>query len=430
MSKAREQTESHFPTAEPAPDRGHIATKSTVPNRAELWSLRRLLEYLGNPAVTLVLWDGSTLKPGDGDAESVARVLIKDRLALHRLVANPGYAFGELYSSGRIEVEGHLPTALSIVYRSLNGTDHPEGLRGRFARTLARRTRKGKTHARGNIRHHYDIGNDFYRLWLDRQMVYTCAYFPTEDATLEQAQTAKLDHVCRKLQLRPGQQVVEAGCGWGALALHMARHYGVEVKAYNISAEQVAYARERAAKEGLSERVAFVEDDSRNIDGRYDAFVSIGMLEHVGLEYYPPLGKVIGKVLKPGGRGLIHTIGRDSPGPMNAWIERRIFPGAYPPSLSEMMTLFEPNRLSVLDVENLRLHYALTLRHWLQRFEDHRRQVREMFDEAFVRTWRLYLAGSEAAFDSGSLQLYQVVFSRSGDNSIPLTRDHLYQPQA
>ena len=397
-------------------------------NRAERWSLRRLHEFLGHPPITLELWDGSSQSAPTG--ESVAQIIIQDRRALHRLIANPGFEFGELYSAGRIEVDGDLAESLSTVYRSLNKTAHPDGLRGRFARTMALGRRNDRSRARHNISHHYDIGNDFYRLWLDRQMIYTCAYFTQDNLTLEQAQVAKLDHVCRKLQLKPGQRVVEAGCGWGALALHMARHYDVEVKAYNISREQIGHARELAREQGMDNRVEFIEDDSRNIEGKFDAFVSVGMLEHVGPDYYPALGKLIQQVLKEGGRGLIHTIGRDFPGPMNTWIQRRIFPGAYPPSLSEMMTLFEPNGLSVLDVENLRMHYARTLQHWLQRFEANHDRVSRMFDETFVRVWRLYLAGSMAAFDSGSLQLFQVVFSHSGDNSVPWTRDHLYRTRA
>jgi cyclopropane-fatty-acyl-phospholipid synthase len=172
--------------------------------------------------------------------------------------------------------------------------------------------------------------------------------------------------------------------------------------------------------------VEYVLDDYRNIDGEYDVFVSVGMLEHVGKRDYITLGKVIDGCLKPEGRGLVHSIGRISPGPMNAWIERRIFPGAYPPSLQEMMDIFEPYSLSILDVENLRLHYAKTLEHWLQRFEQHSEAIQQMMDEEFVKAWRLYLAGSIAAFRVGELQLYQVLFTRNTNNDLPWSRSHLY----
>src|SRR5262249_50669655 len=193
---------------------------------------------------------------------------------------------------------------------------------------------------------------------------------------------------------------------------HMARKYGARVAAYNVSQEQVAHARQRARDEGLADRVEFIEDDWRNIRGRHDVFVSVGMLEHVGKTNYARLGEVIDRALTDKGRGLVHSIGRNKPAPVDRWIERRIFPGSYPPSLAEMMRVFEPKELSVLDVENLRLHYAQTLRHWLGRFERSVECIREMFDERFVRMWRLYLAGSVAAFETGELQLFQVAFAR------------------
>jgi cyclopropane-fatty-acyl-phospholipid synthase len=254
-------------------------------------------------------------------------------------------------------------------------------------------------------------------------MVYTCAYFPSPDATLESAQLAKMDLVCRKLRLQPGERVIEAGCGWGSLALFMARRYGVTVRAYNISAEQIAYARARARAEGADDRVEFVEDDYRNISGACDVFVSVGMLEHVGLPDYPTLGRVMDRSLTECGRGLLHFIGRNQPAPLNPWIRKRIFPGAYPPTLREVCAeILEPQAFSVLDVENLRLHYAKTLAQWRQRFDASSHQVATIFDDRFVRAWRLYLAGSEAAFTTGWMQLFQVVFARGSSNAIPWIR--------
>ena len=221
--------------------------------------------------------------------------------------------------------------------------------------------------SRSNIHRHYNIGNDFYQLWLDEQLVYTCAYYAKPEMTLAEAQIAKMDHVCRKLGLKPGESVVEAGCGWGSLARHMARHYGVKVTAYNISTEQIRYARERAKAEGLDDKIQFIEDDYRTISGRYDAFVSVGMLEHVGRENFTALGGVVQRCLALNGRGLIHSIGRNLPRKTNPWLEKRIFPGAYIPSLREMLNVIEPCGLSVLDVENLRLHYARTLADWLRK---------------------------------------------------------------
>jgi cyclopropane-fatty-acyl-phospholipid synthase len=201
------------------------------------------------------------------------------------------------------------------------------------------------------------------------------------------------------------------------------------VRAYNLASEQIRYARERAAAEGLDRQVEYIEDDYRNITGQCDVFVSVGMLEHVGHAHYRTLGGIIDNCLVPAGRGLIHSIARDRPSPMNAWIERRIFPGAYPPTLHEMTEILEPWGFSILDVENLRLHYARTLEHWLKRFNDREDEVRARFDEDFVRAWRLYLAGSRASFTTGWLQLFQIVFSRTGNNDIPWTRNHLYRKE-
>lgn len=385
---------------------------------------RAMLNALEGTPVALVLWDGSEIAAARPDA----RLHVGDRAALWRLARNPLRHFGDLYSLGRVEVEGDLVRFLEIVSRAIDDARQGGGSwwwrlwRDRAPRSTALGA------ARDNIHHHYDLGNEFYRLWLDREaMQYTCAYYPVERCTLEEAQRAKMDHVCRKLRLRPGQRVVEAGCGWGGFALHMARNYGVVVDAFNISREQVRHAREWAAREGLQERVRFIEDDYRNIAGEYDVFVSIGMLEHVGPAHYRDLGAVIDRSLKPEGLGLIHSIGRNRPGNMNAWIEERIFPGAYPPSLREMMAIFEPFAFSVLDVENLRLHYARTLGHWLERFGAHEETVRSMYDEAFVRAWRLYLAGSIAAFNTGSLQLFQVLFARARNNAVPRTRRYMYE---
>jgi cyclopropane-fatty-acyl-phospholipid synthase len=317
---------------------------------------------------------------------------------------------------GASEVRGDLVKLLSAVYRSW-----PDVKRRPW--WLWQRSNDLQA-ARENVHRHYDLGNDFYRFWLDEQLVYTCAYFPTKGCPLDAAQIAKMDHVCRKLQLKPGERVVEAGCGWGALALFMAARYGVTVRAFNISSEQIAYAKDQAARQHLANRVHFIEDDYRNVEGKYDAFVSVGMLEHVGLSEFHALGEVIDRSLARGGRGLLHFIGRNRPIPLNAWIRKRIFPGAYPPTLGEVFAhVLEPRNLSVLDVENLRLHYARTLELWSERFEAAAGEVATMFDDNFVRAWRLYLAGSQAAFATGFMQLFQVVFARGESNAIPWTRE-------
>ena len=391
----------------------------------ERYVVERIVDLLGSPAVRLELWDGFGV---DGTTEDklVGTVRINTRSALRRIITNVMVGLGDEYSAGRVEVDGDLVDVLTECFAKMKD---PVGMLGFLQRIMTRRPRVNSlSGSKENIHHHYNIDNDFYRLWLDHEMQYTCAYFARDDYTLEDAQIAKMDHICRKLRIQPGDRVVEAGCGWGGLARHMALYYGARVTAYNISTEQIRYARERADREGFRDRVEYFEDDYRNIKGEFDVFVSVGMLEHVGVEAYPGLGKVIDDHLAENGRALIHSIGRNKPRPMNSWIEKRIFPGAYPPALSEMMSIFEPVDLSVLDVENLRLHYARTLEHWLYRFDKNEDKVMQTFDKVFVRAWRLYLSGSIAAFLSGNLQLFQVVFARERDNSIPWTREHMYSP--
>jgi len=391
----------------------------------ERFLARQIVSFAEPGAVSLVLWNGEEISLGDARA---GRIHVRDRAALWKLCLNPDLHFGDLYSFGRVDVEGDFVHMLETVYR---GGGSPSLLTGglrRLQRFLNHPRRNTLARSRDHISHHYDLGNDFYERWLDTEaMQYTCAYYPAPGMTLEQAQRAKMDLVCRKLQLKPGDRVVEAGCGWGGLARHMARHYGVTVRSYNISAEQIRYARGKAREQGLDGRVEYIEDDYRTIKGEYDVFVSVGMLEHVGRNNYGVLGRVIDGCLAGHGRGLIHSIGRNKPEPMNAWIEKRIFPGAYPPALREMMEIFEPYRLSVLDVENLRLHYAQTLTHWLERFERDVFDIEKTYDKPFVRAWRLYLAGSIATFTTGYLQLFQVVFARERNNDLPSSRAHLYR---
>lgn len=439
------------------------ATSGRRSGRVDRLLLSSLQRGLGEAPVRLALWDGWS--PPGAPSGARWRVVVADRVGLVRLLLDPQMAFGELYREGRLAVEGDLVEGLVALFRAPG----PKGP-ARVVERLRRLAREWNTfsRARDHVHRHYDLGNDFYRLWLDADLVYTCAYFApigpprpsavaplaselapapptapgavdsvTPDAddrlgadamSLEAAQRAKMEYICRKLRLRPGERVVEAGSGWGALALYMARHYGVTVRAYNISREQVRYARARAAAEGMTDRVEFLEDDYRNISGRYDVFVSVGMLEHVGRPHYRALGEVIHRALDPArGRGLLHFIGRNRPAPLHPWIRRRIFPGGYPPTLAEVTSrVLEPWAFSILDVENLRLHYARTLAHWLARYEAAGEEVRARFGDAFYRTWRLYLAGSQASFLTGALQLFQIVFARPADNTVPWTRRALY----
>jgi cyclopropane-fatty-acyl-phospholipid synthase len=407
-----------YPQA-PSLDRPRDLGRPTFGRGVDGWLAAALGRRLDGLPIRLRFWNGLELTVSHG--APCATLVLKDRRTVVELLRNPEIGFGEGFSAGRIDVQGDLVALLEGVYRAIEerGAWRP----GPLQRWLAHRPNTLRA-SRHNVHRHYDLGNDFYRLWLDEEMVYTCAYFASPEHTLEEAQIAKMDLVCRKLRLEPGERVVEAGCGWGSLALHMARRYGTRVTAFNISREQIRHARDRARAEGLNHLVEFVEDDYRTISGRFDVFVSVGMLEHVGLRQFRTFGEVIDRAIAPvDGRGLLHFIGRTRPRPLSAWIRKRIFPGGYPPALGEVFAhVLQPWNFSVLDVENLRLHYAMTLEHWLARFDRARDRVVASFDERFERAWRLYLAGSQAAFTTGSMQLFQVAFARGRSNAVPWTR--------
>jgi len=389
------------------------------------WLTKKMLDIVGNPPIRVYLWDNNEVTTPIENPRFTLHY--HNRSAVLKTIVNPELHWGDLYSDGEVDFEGDIVKFMEIILHNIKGNGKGSLLRQIVLWLGHRRINNSHHRARENIHHHYDIGNDFYKLWLDNEvMQYTCAYFAEPKFSLEQAQIAKLHHICRKLRLKPGDKVVEAGCGWGGLALFMAKNYGAKVRAYNISTEQVKYASEKAASEGLSDQVEFVLDDYRNIKGEYDVFVSVGMLEHVGNRDYPTLGNIINRCLKPHGRGLIHAVGKNVPGPMNAWLERRIFPGAYPPTIKQMMKIFESGDFSVVDIENLRLHYAKTLKRWSQRFEQNKVRVEQMFDRKFVKAWRLYLAGTGASFSVGHLQLFQVVFTPAKNNEIPWSRVHIY----
>ena len=387
--------------------------------RFDRWLTTQIQRRISPAAVRLELWDGTSAY--DRSTSPLGTLVIGDRRTLIGLALHPDLYFGEAYMAGRLQVRG----PLEPVVEALTGLSQPRMTwRDRLALTIPNTLSSSRRH----VHSHYDLGNDFYQLWLDRDLVYTCAYYASEQMSLDEAQVAKLDLVCRKLRLRPGERVIETGCGWGALALHMARHYGVQVRAFNISREQLSFARERAAREGLADRVEFIDDDYRNVSGQYDAFVSIGMLEHVGLHHLNTVAAVLRRSIRTdGGRGLLHFIGRDVPCPLNAWIRRRIFPGGYTPTIAEVAThTLGPAGMSIIDIENLRLHYARTLAHWSERFALVRERVRQMYGDEFQRAWELYLAGSQAAFATGWMQLFQIVFIPRGSSPPSWTRSDPY----
>jgi cyclopropane-fatty-acyl-phospholipid synthase len=353
-----------------------------------------------------------------------------------RILLDPRLGAAEAFMDGQLVIEqGDIMDLLALIRSnapwdrggSLDAPTLSRRVRNRIAHTL-----QSFNHARrskSNVAHHYDIGNALYRLFLDTaHMQYSCAYWPREDMTLEQAQEAKLAHIAAKLALAPGQHVLDIGCGWGGMAIYLARHAGVTVHGITLSEEQLALARERARDAGVADRITFELVDYRDLvarGARYDRIVSVGMFEHVGQPQFERFFRDCANLLADDGVMLLHTIGRmGRPGSTDAFTRKYIFPGGYIPALSETVAASEKVRLIASDVENLRLHYAKTLRAWYARCVEHRETIVAMFDERFYRLWTFYLSGATAAFESGAMCNYQIQYTRSR-HALPLTRDYM-----
>lgn len=369
-------------------------------------------------------WDGEQRRYGEGTPSFT--LIYRTSSAARHVLASGTLGFGEEYMNGAIDVDGDFVQLMRL------GTDPHIGELSLPLRTkllLAVRsmfllnTLKRST---SNVSYHYDRGNEFYRLYLDKSMSYSCAYFQTPEDSLEQAQDQKYELLCRKLRLTSGELLIDVGCGWGGMLLYAAEHRGAVTTGCTLSAPQVEYARAAVENKGLSERVTVLLQDYRNLQGTFDKFVSIGMFEHVGRKLIPTFMERTRALLKPGGIGVLHTIGKDRAGSIDPWTLKYIFPGGYIPALHEILRAMADAGLIVVDVENLRTHYALTLDEWSRRFERNVDRVREMFDERFVRMWRMFLYGSAAGFRWGDSRLYQITFTRGLNNALPLTRKSLY----
>jgi cyclopropane-fatty-acyl-phospholipid synthase len=390
---------------------------------------RMLRTMLERGVVTVVMPDGSTHSYGRESGQNVT-VRLHDRAAVRHLVLNPELALGESYMNGSLTIDNDdLQRFLAIVVQNLHHSPRAWWHKPLFRlRVVLRRLTQNNVVGRSqrNVAHHYDLSGQLYDLFLDADKQYSCAYFRHPSDTLEQAQIQKKDHIARKLLIEPDMRVLDVGCGWGGMALTLARDHGAQVLGITLSEEQHAVATERAEREGLSHRVTFKLCDYRDVKGTFDRIVSVGMFEHVGLPHYDAYFGTIRDLLTPEGIALIHTIGWAAPpSATNPWIEKYIFPGGYIPPLSEAMTAVENAQLWPADVECWRLHYAYTLRHWYNRFSANQDDVRMLYDERFVRMWRFYLAASEQTFRHGHQAVFQLQLSRKID-TVPLTRDYLY----
>jgi cyclopropane-fatty-acyl-phospholipid synthase len=394
--------------------------------RAFLTALVSQIVRRGN--IELQFANGATKKFGDGGGKRIVG-RFTDRKAPFDLVRNPELVFGELYMDGRfVMVEGSLLDLLTVVMSNSLRSQPPAIMkamrRGRDA-LAATWLRNERPKARANVAHHYDLDGRLYDLFLDRDRQYSCAYFERPGMSLDQAQLAKKRHIAAKLLVERDHRVLDIGSGWGGLALYLARYCGADVTGITLSQEQLAGSGKRAAIAGLSDRARFRLQDYRDVDGRFDRVVSVGMFEHVGPAYFETYFASVAQALEPDGVALIHTIGRpDGPGATNPWINKYIFPGGYIPSLSEIAAAVEKAGLFITDVEVLRMHYAETLKAWRERFFAHIDEARSLYDERFCRMWEFYLTVSELTFRIEGECVFQLQLARRHD-AVPITRDFI-----
>ncbi|MBS0232316.1 MAG: class I SAM-dependent methyltransferase [Proteobacteria bacterium] len=370
---------------------------------------------------------------GDQSGERVS-VLFRDKAAIARLLLRPTLAFGELLSDDRLTVlHGSVYNFIDLVSRNIGTNPLPgflpiHALRNRALTWLQQRNTISRS-AR-NVEHHYDLDRRLYDLFLDADHQYSCAYFEGSDDDLEKAQIAKKRHIAAKLMPEPGHRILDVGSGWGGMALYLARYCRAQVVGVTLSHEQLQISRERALEQGLSDAVEFRLEDYRNVDGRFDRIVSIGMFEHVGLRDYTEFFSQSRRLLDDDGVMLLHTIGRsDAPSPTNPWIEKYIFPGSYAPALSEVAPIIERSGFVITDLEILRLHYAKTLRAWRERFLSRWQDVHALYGERFCRMWETYLAACETGFRYGGLVVFQFQLAKRQD-AVPLTRAYIERREA
>lgn len=390
--------------------------------------LMRQLFVAGEMTVTFP--DGEIRTYGDGRGLTGA-IQIHETARMRAICQNVELGFGEGYMDESVTVQGSsLEDVMRLAVHNLHNGAFPKwhkvvnAIRYRWRKFAMQNTAQT---AKRNVAHHYDISDDLYRLFLDQDMQYSCAYFRDPNMSLEDAQIAKKTHIARKLNIEPGMRVLDIGCGWGGMALTLAGDYSAHVTGVTLSENQLATAKSRAAQAGLDGQTEFLLRDYRELNQQFDRIVSVGMLEHVGAPHYDAYFGQVANLLAPDGVALIHTIGRNGPPTTQSpWLNKYIFPGGYVPSIQELIIPIAKARLWNLDIESWRLHYAYTLRHWLDRFNAQLPVVEQMYDQRFIRMWQFYFVACIMVFEERDQTVFQFQLGHQRD-AVPLTRDYLYQ---
>ena len=385
--------------------------------------IKSFLHTFKDESFCVKFWDGDEVKVGEN--EPLFKIILKKPIPKKDILTSTTLAFGEAYMNGDLEVEGDFLLMLNTVlkYKDKFTTDF-KGLPKIFSNLTSTKKQKEE------VTYHYDIGNDFYKLWLDDTLSYSCAYFKNENESLGEAQLNKIHHLLKKLNLREGITLLDIGCGWGALLIEAAKLYKIKGLGITLSEEQFKAFKERIEKENLQDYLQVKLMDYRELEKSgllFDRVVSVGMLEHVGRSNYDLFMKCVSKVLKKEGVFVLHYISGLYESEGDAWIKKYIFPGGVIPTLREIISLSADYKFYTVDVESLRMHYYKTLLKWADNFEKNTDKVREMYDEKFVRMWRMYLYSCAACFYTGVIDLHQIVFTKGVNNSLPLTREYLYK---
>jgi cyclopropane-fatty-acyl-phospholipid synthase len=403
----------------------------------------KLFSQADNMAFNITYPDRTTVKYG-GAGESKFNLIFKTKKAMRAMLINADLGFGEAYMVGDIEFEGKMTDLMTmvmttdllsafrkVVYHPLNVLRHlPSHIYVFWNYLYQRHTYENDKRF---ISEPYDLGNEFYSLWLDKDMQYTCGYFKTPQDSIDLAQDQKREQLCRKLQLKPGETLLDIGCGWGGMMIYAAQHYGISGVGVTLSKEQAEESNRRIEKAGLQDKIHVEHADYRDLPkkGRvFDKVVSVGCLEHVGKENHDLFFSIAKQSLKPNGTFVLHTIGKSKPGPQLAFGNKHVFPGVYTATLAEISTCLSKLNMRIHDVENMRLHYSYTVKKWLEAFEAHVDEIREMYDEQLVRLFRIYLSHGVPFMRYGENELYQVIITPGIDNKRPMTRDYLYAEES